>query len=87
VDAVCVNFVFQETSMGIHYNSEGEMDLLDYLSNPEVLDVDDDGHVQLLSGAGLGIVMNEEKIRKHAVGGHNWKDREWELSDGTPTTW
>jgi galactonate dehydratase len=30
VDACCVNFVFQETSMGIHYNTEGEMDLLDY---------------------------------------------------------
>jgi len=87
VDAVCVNFVFQETSMGIHYNTEGEMDLLDYLINPEVFDVDEEGHVSLLSGPGLGIRMNEEKIRQHAVGGHNWKDREWELPDGTPTTW
>lgn len=36
VDAVCINFVFQETSMGIHYNTEGQMDLLDYVKNKEV---------------------------------------------------
>ena len=53
--------------MGIHYNTEGEMDLLDYLINPEVFDVDEEGHVSLLSGPGLGIRMNEEKIRQHAV--------------------
>ena len=67
VDAVCVNFVFQETSMGIHYNTEGEMDLLDYLVNPQVFDVDEEGYVSVLSAPGLGITMNEEKIRQHAV--------------------
>eukprot|EP00658_Telonema_sp_P-2_P079953 TRINITY_DN7869_c0_g2_i1.p2 TRINITY_DN7869_c0_g2~~TRINITY_DN7869_c0_g2_i1.p2 ORF type:complete len:190 (-),score=34.56 TRINITY_DN7869_c0_g2_i1:211-780(-) len=87
VDAVSINFVFQETSMGIHYNTEGEADLLDYLKDPSVLEVDAEGHVELLSGPGLGIELDEDKIRKFAVGGHCWKDREWELKDGTPTTW
>ena len=58
VDATAVNFVFQETSMGIHYNTEGQMDLLDYMLNPEVLDVDIDGHVKLLEGAVRLLVAN-----------------------------
>lgn len=40
VDACAVNFVFQETSMGIHYNEEGGVDLLDYVVNKSALDVD-----------------------------------------------
>ena len=87
VDACSVNFCFQESSLGIHYNTEGQMDLLDYVKNPEVFDVDDEGHIKVLTLPGLGIEMDEEKIRAAAKNGHDWKDREWELMDGTPTTW
>ena len=87
VDACAINFVFQETSMGIHYNSEGEMDLLDYLVDPSVFDVDAEGYVPRLDRPGLGIEMDEGKVRTAAAAGHSWGDREWELPDGTPTTW
>ena len=89
VDAVCPNFVFQETSVGIHYNSEGGagFGLLAYVKNKEAFDVDAEGYVGLLRGPGLGIVIDEDKVREAAAVGHTWRDREWALPDGTPTTW
>ena len=89
VDSCVVNFAFQETSMGIHYNSEnGEgYGLLSYVKNPEVFNVDVDGFVRRLDGPGLGIEIDEKRVRAAARQGHRWKDREWELKDGTPTTW
>lgn len=87
VDACSINFVFQETSMGIHYNAEGQVDLLDYVLNKEAFEVDDQGYVAAFTGPGLGVEMDEEKIREMAKKGHEWRDREWTLPDGTPTTW
>eukprot|EP00295_Goniomonas_pacifica_P001015 CAMPEP_0175805204 /NCGR_PEP_ID=MMETSP0107_2-20121207/530_1 /TAXON_ID=195067 ORGANISM="Goniomonas pacifica, Strain CCMP1869" /NCGR_SAMPLE_ID=MMETSP0107_2 /ASSEMBLY_ACC=CAM_ASM_000203 /LENGTH=342 /DNA_ID=CAMNT_0017116607 /DNA_START=1 /DNA_END=1029 /DNA_ORIENTATION=- len=87
VDSCCINFAFQETSMGIHYNQEGATDLLDYLENKDALTVGPDGCVARLDGPGLGLVMNEDAIRRAAAKGHDWQDREWVLADGTPTTW
>lgn len=89
VDAASPNFAFQETSLGIHYNSEGgrPVELLDYVRNKEVFEVDADGRVALPSGPGLGIEIDEEKVRAMAAEGHAWRDREWELPDGCPTTW
>ena len=80
--------------MGIHYNSEesqeggaGGADLLDYVLNKEVLAVDSEGYVARLDGPGLGIEIDEDKVREAAERGHQWRDREWFLPDGTPTTW
>lgn len=87
VDACCINFVFQETSMGIHYNAEGTTDLLDYVINKEDFDVDSEGHMALLPKPGLGVVMDEAKVRAAGNKGHSWRDREWTLPDGCPTTW
>ena len=95
VDSCCVNFAFQETSMGIHYNSEqgggeggGEpVGLLSYVLNKEDLRVGRDGCIARLDGPGLGIVVDEERVRREAATGHAWRDREWCLADGTPTTW
>ena len=88
VNACAINFTLQETSMGIHYNAEeGGADLLDYLLDPSVLDVDADGCVARLDGPGLGVEIDEEKVRAAAERGHDWRDREWRLMDGTPTTW
>jgi galactonate dehydratase len=66
---------------------QGGGDLLDYVVNKEVFAVGDDGHLGLPMGTGLGVVIDEAKVRAAAVRGHAWRDREWELSDGTPTTW
>ncbi|KAH8069218.1 mandelate racemase/muconate lactonizing enzyme [Aureococcus anophagefferens] len=53
VDATAVNFCFQETSLGIHYNGEGGMDLLDYVANKKAFDVDAEA-TSRRSRAGLG---------------------------------
>ena len=84
IDFSCVNAFIQETSMGIHYN-EGA-DLLDYLKNPEVFRVRD-GYIDLLKLPGLGIEIDEEKVRKMAMQGHDWKNPIWRNADGSITEW
>ena len=88
VDACSVNFVFQETSVGIHYNSEDgqSVDPTSYVTNP-IFTVDEEGFMALPSLPGLGIEVDEERVRANAIKGHDWKDRAWQLEDGTPTTW
>ena len=60
---------------------------LDYVINKDDFEVDAEGYLALLPKPGLGIVVDEAAVRKAAASGHDWKDREWELPDGTPTTW
>lgn len=36
---------------------------------------------------GLGITVDEEKVRRAAETGHNWQNARWRLSDGTPIDW
>lgn len=84
VDFCCVNAIIQETSMGIHYN-EGA-DLLDYLENPEVFKVTN-GYVNRPELPGLGIKINEEKVREMAAKGHDWRNPIWRNEDGSITEW
>lgn len=84
VDATAHNVFIQEQSLGIHYN-EGS-DLLDYLTNPQVFDYED-GYVNILQGAGLGIDINEDYVRRMAQAGHNWKNPVWRHQDGTIAEW
>ena len=89
VDACALNFAFQETSVGIHYNAEdgAPVELLDYVRNKDVFAVDAEGHMALPRRPGLGVDVDEDKVRAMAAHGHRWRDREWQLDDGTPTTW
>ena len=84
VDAVSRNAFIQEQSIGIHYNQGN--DVLDYLSDPSIFDFDD-GYVQMPTGAGLGIEVNEEKVREVAKVGHDWHNPIWRLDDGTIAEW
>lgn len=84
VDFNCINACIQESSIGIHYN-EG-MDLLDYLLNPEVFDIKD-GYVSRNTLPGLGVEINEEKVREMAKVGHDWKNPVWRNEDGSVTEW
>ncbi|EGO03890.1 hypothetical protein SERLA73DRAFT_165456 [Serpula lacrymans var. lacrymans S7.3] len=59
------NFVIQEMSWQIHYNSD-DADLYTYLVDPSVFEVKD-GHVAALQGAGLGIEINEALVRERAA--------------------
>ncbi|OCT12555.1 D-galactonate dehydratase [Paenibacillus pectinilyticus] len=84
VDICSPNAFIQEQSLGIHYNQGN--DILDYLTDPNVFDYKN-GFVENLNGPGLGIEINEEKVRKLAKVGHNWKNPVWRQEDGTVAEW
>lgn len=84
VDATCHNVFIQEQSLGIHYNKEN--DLLDYLLDPSVFYFED-GYVNIPSGPGLGITINEERVIKMAREGHNWRNPLWRHDDGSVAEW
>jgi galactonate dehydratase len=84
VDACSINAIIQETSMGIHYNTGA--DLLDYLVDPSVFEMRD-GFVPILRGPGLGIDVDEEKVRRMAAEGHDWHNPVWRNADGSVTEW
>ncbi|OJT97475.1 MAG: galactonate dehydratase [Alphaproteobacteria bacterium 65-7] len=84
LDAVCHNAVIQEQSLGIHYNSTG--DLLDYLADPSVFAYAD-GHVAIPAGPGLGVTINEDAVRRAAKDGHRWRPPVWRHGDGSFAEW
>src|SRR5690606_7232039 len=84
LDACSPNAFIQEQSLGIHYNHGS--DLLDYLVDPKTFEYKD-GFVALPTGAGLGIEVNEEKVRQAAEIGHDWKNPVWRNDDGTVAEW
>ncbi|KAH7155974.1 D-galactonate dehydratase [Dactylonectria macrodidyma] len=70
VNATMSNFAIQEMGIGMHYNNTGQ-DITSYITNPEVWTVRD-GHVDILSGPGLGIDINEEEIRQLSKDAEAW---------------
>lgn len=69
VAAATPNFVIQEMSLGIHYNVG--QDLTSYTHNPEVWDVEN-GYIELMTGPGLGIEIDEDQVRKFSEGAKPW---------------
>ncbi len=84
VDFCSPNAVIQEQSLGIHYNAGS--DLLDYLADSAAFDYEH-GFVNKLTGPGLGIEIDEAKVRAAAETGHNWRNPVWRLEDGSVTEW
>lgn len=84
VDATSYNAVIQEQSMGIHYN-QGK-DVLDYLINKEAFEFKE-GMVDILTGPGLGVDINEELVRELSKKEHNWKNPIWRHKDGSFAEW
>ncbi|GBQ29259.1 galactonate dehydratase [Gluconacetobacter azotocaptans] len=84
LDALCYNAFIQEQSLGIHYNKTN--DLLDYIVDPDVFAYRD-GHVDIPSGPGLGIEINEEYVRARAAEGHRWRNPVWRHRDGSFAEW
>jgi galactonate dehydratase len=81
------NFVIQEMSLGIHYNTEaGEHDLHSYVKDPKVFDVVD-GHVKALTGVGLGIEIDEEAVRRVSKTTQPWLPKEFFGVDGSIREW
>lgn len=84
LDFCTPNAFIQEQSLGIHYN-EGS-DLLDYLADPTVFHYQE-GYVARLTGPGLGIEIDEAKVREMAAIGHQWHSPVWRNADGSVTEW
>lgn len=84
VDACTPNCIIQEQSLGIHYNKGS--DLLDYLVDPTVFEYQS-GSVSMPKGAGLGIEIDEERVKEAAKVGHQWKNPIWRHKDGTVAEW
>jgi hypothetical protein len=83
--ALAPNFVNQEMSLGIHYNTS-EHDLLTYLKNPDVFRVQG-GLVAVLEGRGLGVVIDEARVREAARTSHEWRNPVWRGPDGSVREW
>lgn len=84
LDACTPNAFIQEQSLGIHYNVGN--DVLDYLVDPSVFS-SKNGFVDIPKMPGLGIEINEDKVREMAKIGHNWKNPVWRQQDGTIAEW
>lgn len=84
LDAVCYNAFIQEQSLGIHYNQGS--DLLDYLTDRSVFDYQG-GFVAIPQGPGLGIEVNEARVREAAKQGHRWRNPIWRHPDGSFAEW
>ncbi len=84
VDFVSYNAIIQEQSMGIHYNQEA--DLLDYVVNKEDFAIND-GYIKPLPKPGLGVEVDEAKVKEMAALGCDWKSPVWRHEDGTIAEW
>lgn len=84
LDFCTPNAFIQEQSLGLHYNQGSE--LLDYLTDPTVFHYQD-GYVPRLTAPGLGIEINEDKVREMAAIGHHWRNPVWRTPDGVVTEW
>ncbi|MDC6272862.1 galactonate dehydratase [Lacticaseibacillus paracasei] len=84
VDACTPNVFIQEQSLGIHYNQG--FDLLDFVKNKEIFQYKD-SYVQLPKGPGLGIDMDEDKMKEVAQEGLVWSNPAWKNYDGTIAEW
>jgi galactonate dehydratase len=84
IDFVSANAIIQESSLGIHYNQG--FDILDYVKNPEVFDVKD-GYIDLFKKPGLGVDIDEEKLKEGVKIGHNWSNPIWRGEDGNFNEW
>ena len=84
LDACTPNFVIQEMSLQIQYNTNG--DLYDYIKNKDVFDVTD-GYLSLPTLPGLGVDIDEDAVIEADKEGFTWQDRDWRHEDGSIAEW
>lgn len=84
VDVCTPNVFIQEQSLGIHYNKG--FDLLDFVKNKEIFEYKD-GYLELPDKPGLGIEIDEDKVREVAKEDLNWTNPKWKHYDGTIAEW
>jgi galactonate dehydratase len=80
------NVIIQEMSLGIHYN-EGH-DLYSFCADAGVGALTPvDGHLLIPDGAGLGIEIDEAKVREADKTRHRWRNPVWRHADGSFAEW
>ena len=84
LDVCTPNVFIQEQSLGIHYNQG--FDLLDFVKNKEIFQYEN-GFVDIPKGPGLGIEIDEEKVKKVSLEGLHWTNPKWRNYDGTVAEW
>ena len=84
IDAVCHNAFIQEQSLGIHYNTGG--DLGSYTAPGGGFNLVD-GFLMVPQGPGLGIEVDEAAVEAAAQVGHRWRAPIWRHFDGSVAEW
>lgn len=84
VDACTPNALIQEESLGIHDNMGGELD--SYLKAAD-WPMPVNGYIRVPVGAGLGLELDQEAIRRAAKGVSAWHNPVWRLADGSVAEW
>ena len=84
LDACTPNFVIQEMSLKMQYNTSG--DLLDCIKNKDVFDITD-GYLSLPNLPGLGIEIDEVAVIESDKAGFTWSPRDWLHEDGSVAEW
>jgi galactonate dehydratase len=84
VDFASWNAVLQEQSIGIHYNTSGE--LLDYVVNKEAFDLER-GWMRPFTLPGLGVVIDEARVIERSRSATDWRNPLWRHSDGSVAEW
>jgi galactonate dehydratase len=84
VDFVSHNAVFQEQSMGIHYNQGAE--LLDYVVNKADFAMND-GMFSPLLKPGLGVEIDEALVIERSRNAPDWRNPLWRHVDGSVAEW
>jgi len=83
--AACApNVAIQEMSLGIHYNVGA--DLYTYMKDKTPLTAVD-GYLPIPTGPGLGIEIDEDKVRESAKEAHRWRNPVWRQHDGSFAEW
>ncbi|MBO8201679.1 galactonate dehydratase [Streptomyces smyrnaeus] len=78
------NFLIQEQSIGIHYNTGAE--LLDYVVDREVFRFHD-GQLLRPTGPGLGVTVDERAVREADSKAESWHNPVWRHPDGSFAEW
>ena len=84
VDFVAHNAVLQEQSIGIHYNQGA--DLLDYVVNRDDFSCHE-GDIRALPLPGLGVEIDEERLRHAHANPPDWRNPLWRHADGSVAEW
>lgn len=85
IDACAPNALFQEQVL--HRADIADFDVFRYVANDIMFDYDEQGFVDLPSGPGLGIEMDEEAVREHAIEDLRWQSPMWRHEDGSLAEW